>query len=495
MLTIAPAFRGEAHDWRMSAHFRCVDREQLLLMPPSLADWLPEGHLVWFVLDAVDEFDLGEFEGAYRQDGRGGAAYPPSMMLAVLVYAYAIGERSSRRIERRCVEDVGFRVLAANQVPDHATIARFRAAHVEALAGLFGQVLVLCDRAGLIKAGLLAVDGTKMQANAARTQNRTAEQLAAEILAEAAEIDAAEDARFGEASGNEVPAEMRGPDRKAKLRRLKAELDAEAEQGSFEHHANERAASEQASGRKLIGRQPSAASWERRHHGRRHVNVTDPESRLQKVPGGFVQGYNAQTVATTDQFIVAAEVTNQVNDHPQFQPMLAQAKTNLRRSGRGRHRVRIVVADAGYFSDNNANTPGVECLIAPGSQHRLKRIAEQHTERAAVLERVEHGELSVTEAASELGIGVGQINKLLTRRRAGQPTTPTAAMIAKLDTPRGRRLYKKRSASIEPVFAQIKHNRGIRTFMRRGLTAVDSEWKLIAATHNLLKLWRLTPAS
>jgi transposase len=495
MLTIAPAFRVGAHDWCMSANFRCVDREQLLLMPPSLAEWLPEGHLAWFVLDVVDEFDLSGFEAGYRQDGRGGAAYPPSMMLAVLVYAYAIGERSSRRIERRCVEDVAFRVLAANQAPDHATIARFRASHGDALAGLFGQVLVLCDRAGLIKAGLLAVDGTKIGANAARTANRTAEQLAAEILAEAAEVDAAEDARFGEASGNEVPEGMRGPDRKAKLRRLKAELDAEAERGSFEHHANERTQTEQAAGRMLRGRPPSAESWERRHHGRRHVNVTDPESRLQKVPGGFIQGYNAQAVATADQFIVAAEVTNEVNDHPQFQPMLAQAKTNLRRLRGRRHRVRVIVADAGYFSDNNANTPGVEALIAPGSQHRLKRIAEQQTERAAVLERVEHGELSITDAAAELNIGAGQINKLLTRRRAGQPTTPTAAMIAKLDSPRGKRLYKKRSATIEPVFAQIKHNRGIRTFMCRGLGAANTEWKLIATTHNLLKLWRLAPAS
>jgi transposase len=466
----------------------------LLLMPPSLAEWLPEGHLVWFVLDAIDELDLCAFEAGYRQDGRGGAAYPPAMMLAVLVYAYATGERSSRRIERRCLEDVAYRVLAANHRPDHATIARFRVTHAEALAGLFGQVLVLCDRAGVIRAGLLAIDGTKMNANAARTQNRTAEQLAAAILAEAAEVDAAEDEVFGEASGNEVPAEMRGPDRKAKLRRLKAELDAEAERGSFEHHANERADTEQVTGRKLRGRQASAESWERRHHGRRHVNVTDPDSRLQKVPGGFIQGYNAQTVATVDQFIVAAEVTNEVNDGPQFQPMLASAKTNLRRVNR-RHRVRVVVADAGYFSDNNANTAGVETLIAPGSQHRLKRITEQQTERAVVLERVEHGQLSVEDAASELGIGVRQINKLLSRQRAGQPATPTAAMIAKLDTPRGRRLYKKRSATIEPVFAQIKHNRGIRTFMRRGLTAVDSEWKLIAATHNLLKLWRLAPTT
>jgi transposase len=181
----------------VAANFLRVDRDQLLLMPPSLAEWLPQGHLAWFVLDVVDELDLSGFLSGYRDDGRGGAAYPPSMMVAVLVYAYAIGERSSRRIERRCVEDVAFRVLAGNQVPDHATIARFRVAHAAGLAGLFGQVLLMCERAGLIRAGLLAIDGTRMQANASKSASRTAEQLAKEILDEAAATDAAEDAAFG----------------------------------------------------------------------------------------------------------------------------------------------------------------------------------------------------------------------------------------------------------------------------------------------------------
>ena len=176
----------------MSCNFVAVDREQLMLMPPSVGDWLPGDHLAWFVLDVIDEFDLAGFVAGYRSDGRGGAAYHPAMMVALLVYAYSVGERSSRRIERRCVEDVAFRVIAANQTPDHATIARFRVVHGEALAGLFGQVLALCARAGVLRPGLVAIDGTKLAANASRDANRTAEQLAAEILAEADAVDAAE---------------------------------------------------------------------------------------------------------------------------------------------------------------------------------------------------------------------------------------------------------------------------------------------------------------
>src|SRR3974390_387974 len=185
----------------MAYHFVAGDRDQLLLMPPSLAEWLPADHLAWFVLDVVGELDLGVFVAAYWVGGRGGAAYDPSMMVALLVYAYCVGERSSRAIERRCTEDVAFRVVAANQVPDHATIARFRATHQDALGELFGQVLRLCARAGLIRAGLLAVDGTRMQANASRDANRTAEQLAQEILEDAASVDAEEDERFGDARG------------------------------------------------------------------------------------------------------------------------------------------------------------------------------------------------------------------------------------------------------------------------------------------------------
>src|SRR5690349_1734705 len=206
-----------------------------MLMPPSVADWLPEDHLAWFMIDVVDELDLSEFIATYRADGRGGAAYHPSLMVTLLVYAYAVGERSSRRIERRCVEDVAFRVVAANQVPDHATVARFRANHETALAGLFGQVLSLCARSGVLRPGLVAIDGTKLAANASKEANRTAEQLAKEILEEAAAVDAAEDEAEAERGGG-VAAGLgtRGPQRRARLRAMLDDLEQDAADQAYD---------------------------------------------------------------------------------------------------------------------------------------------------------------------------------------------------------------------------------------------------------------------
>jgi transposase/predicted XRE-type DNA-binding protein len=468
-------------------NFVVADRDQLLLMPPSVAEWLPEDHLAWFVLDVVAELDLAEFLAAYRSDGRGGAAYEPAMMVALLVYAYCVGERSSRRIQRRCVEDVAFRVVAANHAPDHATIARFRVTHQEALAGLFGQVLGLCERAGMIRPGLLAIDGTKMAADASRDANRTAEQLAREILDEAAAVDAAEDAEHGDASGAELPAAMAPKGRRAKLRALLDELEAEAAEKSYDAHLERRAQQEAETGRPIRGRRPTPDAAT--HRSRRHANTTDPDSRLLKTKDGFVQGYNAQAAATADQVIVAATVTNGATDAPAFGPVVKDAKTNLRRAG-SRRRVRTVVADAGYWSNDNAATSGVEAIIAPGKARNLDQITAADQARTEVLDQVERGELTKPEAAEQLGVTRTRVNQLLRKRRRGSPATLTTAMVAKLATPRGQRLYRQRAASIEPVFAQIKHNRGFRSFARRGLAAADSEWKLIAASHNLLKLWR-----
>jgi transposase len=475
----------------MSYNFVAVDRDQLMLMPPSVSEWLPEDHLAWFVLDVVDELDLGAFLDGYRADGRGGAAYHPAMMVALLVYAYSVGERSSRSIERRCVEDVAFRVVAANQQPDHATIARFRAVHNDAVAGLFGQVLALCARAGVLRPGLIAIDGTKLAANASRDANRTAEQLAADILAEAAATDASEDEQASVDSGHgELPQHLqgRGARRQARLRELLEELQTAADDKSYEAHMARRAERELETGRPIRGRRPTPESAT--HRSRKHANTTDPESRLLKTKSGYVQGYNAQAAATEDQFVVAAEVTNQAHDATSFAPMITATRTNLRGAGEKR-RVRRVVADAGYWSDDNVNMAGVEAFIAPGRARKLKQIAKDDRDRTALLDGVEAGEIEKTDAAAQLGVTRARVNQLLRRRRKGTQVTLTTTMIAKLDTPRGQRIYKKRAATIEPVFAQIKHNRQIRSLSRRGLKAVDSEWKLITATHNLLKLWRL----
>src|SRR3954465_4578532 len=210
----------------MAQNFLVCDRDQELLLPPSLREWLPDGHLAWFAIDAVAAFDLRPFYGVYRDNGQGRAAHDPAMMVALLLYSYALGERSSRRLERRCVEDVAARLICANQRPDHTTIARFRQRHETALAGLFGEVLALCVEAGLVRVGLIAVDGTKVAANAAPQATRDYEQIAREILAEAAAIDAAEDAEVGDACGDELPPEMStAQGRRGWLRDAKRRLD------------------------------------------------------------------------------------------------------------------------------------------------------------------------------------------------------------------------------------------------------------------------------
>ncbi len=224
-------------------NFLACDREQSFLMPPDPRDWLPEGHLAWFVLASVEEMDLGAFYGSYRQDGWGRAAFEPGMMVALLLYAYARGERSSRGIERRCVEDVAYRVIAAQQTPDHATIARFRVRHEAALAGLFSEVLGLCRESGLVKVGVIAIDGTKVHANASHHSNLDYEQLAREILKEAGEVDAAEDALYGDARGDELPEHLRTHEgRRAALRAAKEKLAqerADTQDGKAEAHGVE----------------------------------------------------------------------------------------------------------------------------------------------------------------------------------------------------------------------------------------------------------------
>src|SRR3954466_6644796 len=194
----------------MPQNFVACDRDQELLLPPSLREWLPEDHLAWLVLEAVGELDLSAFYVAYRADGHGRAALDPAMMVALLVYGHAVGVRSSRGIERHCREDIAFRVITANQAPDHATIARFRARHEIAIGDLFGQVLTLCARAGLVRLGVVAVDGTKIAAAATHHATRSYEQIAREILEQAAELDAAEDELHGDARGDELPVELRG---------------------------------------------------------------------------------------------------------------------------------------------------------------------------------------------------------------------------------------------------------------------------------------------
>jgi transposase len=319
-------------------NFIDCDREQELLLPPSLREWLPDDHLAWLVLDAVDEIDLSAFYAAYREDGWGRAAFDPLMMVALLLYAYAVGERSSRGIERRCREDVAFRVITANRIPDHATIARFRARHEQALAATFTQVLALCARAGLVSVGVVALDGSLLSGNASPQATRSYASIRAEVelmLGEAAQADAAEDERLGDARGDELPAELADArSRRERLRRCKEQLErAQAdEEAAYQANLAWRAGREAEHGRRLAGRKPTrpdpAALAERK------INTTDPDTRLMKRAGGkSVQGYNAQVVASPGQVIVAAQVTQSHNDADQLEPMVAKAAEALRQAG------------------------------------------------------------------------------------------------------------------------------------------------------------------
>ncbi len=338
----------------MAQNFLSCDREQELLLPPSLREWLPEGHLAWFVLDAVEAIDLQVFYGDHRADGHGRAAHDPGMMVALLLYSYAVGQRSSRVIERRCVEDIASRVICANRVPDHATIARFRCRHQEALADTFTQVLGLCGRAGVVSVGLVAVDGTLLAGDASRAATQTHHTIRQEVermLGEAAAVDAAEDEQFGQARGDELPVEL--ADRRSRierLRRCRQELEAEQQtaQMAYEDNLAWRAGWEAEHGRRLGGRKPTPPDPDAL--SARKINTTDPDSRLicrtGKAP---LQGYNAQAVTSPEQIILAADLTQAANDSSQLEPMIAQTAETLARAGIAQA-LETVLADGGYWN-------------------------------------------------------------------------------------------------------------------------------------------------
>jgi transposase len=437
----------------MAQNFLTADRDQPMLLPPDLREWLPEDHLAWFVLDAVAELDLSPFVGAYRSDGHGRAAHDPEMMVALLVYAYAVGERSSRQIERRCEEDIAFRVIAANRRPDHATIARFRARHADAFAELFTGVLALCAEAGLVSVGTLALDGTRIAADAADRQNRTYAQIAEEILEEAEQADTAEDERFGSARGDELPGDRAS--RRERLREAKRRLDEAHEAKKQEMAAWERASADytKRTGFKRKGR-PTKPRPIPPIEGQR-VNLTDPDSKPVKTATGFIQGYTAQAATTEDQVIVAAEVITGANERGRLEPMTKAAGEEIEKVGID-ERPELVLADAGYW-----NTPQIEKLEADGTRVLCPPDAD--------------------------------IRKAPTKIRSGPDYE---RMRERLSEPEARAAYRRRQQMIEPVFAQVKLSQRAGRFTRRGLAACRAEWRLTAATHNLLKLYRhsLSPA-
>jgi transposase len=505
----------------MPWNFVACDRDQQFLMPPSLLDWVPEDHLVWSILSSVEELDLSAFYADYRSDGHGRPAYDPAMMVALLLYAYAKGNRSSRGIERECREDVVYRVICANLVPDHSTIAEFRCRHESALAELFTSVLSLCGKAGLVTVGVIAIDGTKVSANASRDANASYERVVSEILGEAEETDRREDELYGDARGDELPERLRTREgRRAAFREARRKLDAEREAQGEEAEASEDRPivaldldrerlvnSEQGrrgwlrEGRRQLDElrrqqaRPIARSrTERLRESRRRlqeehrveiesnaayeayrargvmkdgrrfgrpadphtpspepagtINTTDHDSRIVRTQGQPPkQGYNAQAAVNENQIIVAAEVTVDSPDFGHLEPMVDAIISELERAGVGES-PQTVVADPGYWHKRqmeNVVSRGIPVLIPPDS-----------------------------------GVRKGT--------RPGWNRGLYAFMRRVLATDHGRSIYRQRMATIEPVFGQMKFNRRFDRFQRRGRSAVRSEWRLAAATHNLLKL-------
>jgi transposase len=507
----------------MAYGYVSVDRDQQFLLPPDVREWLPEDHLAWFVLDVVERVDTSGLHARHRNDGVGRRAYDPEMLLALLVYAYSTGQRSSRQIERLCEVDVAYRVIAANRVPDHTTIARFRQDHDTVAQRLFVDVLLLCAAAGLVRVGVVAVDGTKMGADAALRANRSRDQLEAEVAAmfgQAEQVDVDEDGLFGEARGDELPAGL--ADRRGRAARLDAALrELQAQQAArVEAEGQARRAADarveqrgRPAGRARRGeeidraeahlaqlRQAAVARYEawikaRAERGgpvmgrppgdpnlrsdvvraERHletvrqrqaeqaakladegrparVNVTDPDSRIMKTQQGFVQGYNAQAAVNQAGIVLAAEVTQDAGDVKQCQPMMAATQASLDAIG-VTEPIGMMLFDAGYCSVANLTAAGPDRLIATARSWKLRR--------------------------KELPDGLPSAD-------AG----PVAEMEHRLRSDDGAALYGLRQQTVEPVFGDIKTNRGFRRFSRRGLAATQAEWKLINATNNLLKLHR-----
>lgn len=447
--------------------YRPYQPDQSFLLPPSLQDWLPAGHLAYFVDDTVEQLDLQALYADYEGERRGAPPYHPALLVKVLLYGYCKGLPSSRRLARACEEDVGFRVLAANQTPDFRTISDFRKRHLAALKGLFVQVLRLCQKAGLVKLGHVSLDGTKIKANASKhkamsyarmqeTEARLQREVDA-LLKQADAVDAAEDRQYGrDRRGDELPAELqRRETRLAKIREAKAALEAEAKA------AAEAAASHLPSGRPAKPPSPVPLPKTQR-------NFTDPESRIMPSSsdkGAFVQAYNAQVaVDATAQVIVACAITQQTTDTPALAPMVTQLVANTGAAPRQ------VSADAGYFSEDNVKA--VEAL-------RPEPCVA--TEAFIAVARDRHGHAPPPVPRGRIPAGLSCRERMRRKRQ----------------TVKGKRCYAKRKAIVEPAIGQLKHGRGFRQFLLRGVTKVQSEWSLMCTTHNVLKLWRagvLVPA-
>src|SRR3954467_2752517 len=459
----------------MAQRFIACDREQSFLMPPDVREWLPEDHFAWFVLEAVESMDLDAFYAVYRADGRARPAFDPAMMVALILYAYARGTRSSRAIERACIEDIAFRVIAAQSKPDHATVARFVECHQDALADVFGQVLGVCARAGLVGLNIVAIDGSKIAANASREANRDYERLAREVIEDARQIDAEEDEQFGDRRGDQLPPELATSggrkawfkvarrwlddqradeaapiprDRDKRVREAKRRMDEQlfTEMRAEQAYQRYRARGKDRRGGRL-GPNTIPKPYIAPPVSPGEINTTDPDSRMVKGQHQFIQGYNAQAAINEQQIVIAAEIEVVSPDFGHLERTLGAARRELQEVGIS-ELPKTVLADSGYW----------------------------HTEQMQRL------------AAEGIPVLIRPDSGLRTTPRPGWNGGIYDFMRGVLSSEHGKALYRQRQHLIESLFGSIKHNRGFKQFHRRGRAAVRTEWRLITATHNLLKL-------
>jgi len=449
----------------MSKTFRWYDLNQRLLLPADLREWLPDDHLALYISDVVEQLDLSQILNSYEEELRGRPPYHPAMMIKLLIYGYCSGRMSARKLEQATYDDVAFRVLSCNQHPDHDSIAEFRKRHLAALSGLFLQVLQLCQRAGLVKLGHVAVDSTKIKANAAKRQsltyermNKTERELSAEVtrlLNEAQRIDEQEDRLYGKGKrGDELPPELRQREtRLAKIRELKAELEREAKEAAEQENQRKQEQNERKAKGEAVTQSYRKPMWTKSGDGEIKPkpgiqrNLTDGDSRvmMNTTTRSFEQAYNVQIAVDAEaQIIVAAGVVQTPNDAEQLLPALVAVKQNL-----GQLPAQVT-ADKGYFSPTglaDERLQAVDLYVPPNNPPGMK---SRPTVNAIIRDQ----------------------------------------MRAKLQRPGGYETYKRRNTTVEPVFAEIKHLRQFRQFRLRGLTRVAAEWSLVCMTHNLLKLFR-----
>jgi transposase len=441
----------------MSKTYRPYEPEQMFLMPPSLMDWLPKDHLVYFVKEVLEAIDQSPITEVYEREERGYPPYHPKMMTGVLLYGYCHGITSSRKLERHCQEDVAFRVLAANNAPDHRTISDFRKRHLEVLEHLFVEILLLCRKAGLVKFGHVSLDGTKIKANASKHKamsygrmKQESEHLKQEIkqmLKEAEKTDRREDRKYGrDKRGDELPEELtRREDRLAKIQQAKRALEEEVQKNHQDKDSHPKASGPPMA---KIKTEPDPQTGKKVVSDSAQRNFTDPDSRIMPYQKTFVQGYNAQlAVDKAHQIIVATDVSNTPTDDGQLSYM-------LRRLAK---KPKLFSADAGYATEDN-----------------LKHLKRRRINAFVAVGREKHG--APQDCAPR-----GRIPRGLTHRQR---------MARTLQTAKGKRIYALRKVIVEPVIGQIKQAIGFRQFSLRGHPKVRAEWFLVAAVHNLRKLFR-----